>query len=88
MVLDFVIKSVKHLYFGCETWEMWGEWQGHVLGRGDMPWGGLAPSRDFTKGADGDWDECRVGDHAHPCAISPKTAIRGRFSLGVGLLPK
>ncbi len=28
----------------------------------------------------------RGGDHAHPCAVSPKKAIRGLFSLLYGLL--
>lgn len=32
--------------------------------------------------------EGRGGDNAHPCAVSPKMAIRGHFTLASGLLPK
>lgn len=48
---------------------------------GAVPLGQAAPLRDFTKGADVGLDRGRAGDNAHPCAVSPKTAIRGRFSL-------
>ncbi|MDE5749090.1 MAG: hypothetical protein K2I21_16175 [Acetatifactor sp.] len=59
-----------------------------ALWKGDMSRGGAAPSGDFTKGAGKDYSKCRVSDNAHPCAVSLKTAIRGRFTLEVGLLPK
>lgn len=46
------------------------------------------PSADFSKETDGDWGGCRVGVNVHPCTVTPKTAIRGRFSLGYWLFPK
>ena len=49
---------------------------------------GAAHSGDFTKGAGEDCGEGRGGDNAHPCAVSPKMAILGHFTLGYGLLPK
>lgn len=48
--------------------------------------GRAAPSGDFSGKAGGDVGRGRVGDHAHPCAVSPKKAIRGLFSLLSGLL--
>lgn len=59
-----------------------------ALWRDGLPRGGAAPSGNFTKGAGKDYSKCRVSDNAHPCAVSLKTAIRGRFTLGVRLLPK
>ena len=58
-------------------------------GPGDV-WGrhGAARSGDFTKGAGGGCGAGRGGDNAHPCAVSPKMAIRGHFTLGDRLLPK
>lgn len=46
------------------------------------------PSADFSKETDGDWGGCRGGVNVHPCTVTPKTAIRGRFSLGYWLFPK
>lgn len=58
-------------------------------GPGDV-WGrhGAARSGDFAKGAGGGCGAGRGGDNAHPCAVSPKMAIRGHFTLGDRLLPK
>lgn len=54
---------------------------------GSLP-GRAAPSGDFSGKAGGDVGRGRVGDHAHPCAVSPKKAIRGLFSLLSGLLSR
>ena len=64
------------------------------FGRGTGGAGGVwglrdaARSGDLTKGAGGGRGVGRVGDNAHPCAVSPKMAIRGHFTLGDRLLPK
>ncbi|MDE5952454.1 MAG: hypothetical protein K2H12_12870, partial [Acetatifactor sp.] len=46
------------------------------------------PSADFSKETGVSRGRCRVGVNAHPCAVTPKMAIRGHFSLGHGLFPK
>lgn len=55
---------------------------GCVSGAGGFPRGILLREQVWGLGMG------RVGDNAHPCAVSPKTAIRGRFSLDYCLLPK
>lgn len=60
---------------------------GGTGGGGSLP-DCAAPSGDFSGKAGGGVGRGRVGDHAHPCAVSPKKAIRGLFTLVSWLLSR
>lgn len=51
-------------------------------GRGQGLLSQTVPSADFSKETGENRGRCRAGVNAHPCAMTPKMAIRGHFSLG------